>query len=153
VLKYITESELSFEAISAVEGYLNFWTDAVKPTLMLLRGLIAGGVLAFTFGQKRWRVNYGLTPTRRPETRLVVPYRAKDSPALRSEFSHPDVVIILTYLSYYYGGLEDQDLFTAFEHLIKSDQADNEYEEWVRDAPDLSPSFRTLTGINLKDRY
>lgn len=153
VLMYITESELSPEAISAVEGHLNFWTDAVKPSLMLLRGLIAGGVLAFAFGQKRWRVNYGLTPTRRPETRLAVPYRAKDSPALRSEFSHPDVVIVLTCLSYYYGGLEDQGLFTAFEHLMKSDQADNEYEEWVRDAPDLSPSFRTLTGINLKDRY
>jgi hypothetical protein len=153
VLKYITEPELSPEAISAVEGHLNFWTDAIKQPLLLLRGLIAGGVLAFAFGQKRWRVNYGLTPTRRPETSLAVPYRAKDSPALRSEFSHPDVVIVLTCLSYYYGGLEDKDLFTAFEHLIKSDQADNEYEEWVRDAPDLPASFRSLVGINLKDRY
>jgi hypothetical protein len=153
VFKYITEPELSPEEISAVEGRETFWTDAIKQPLLLLRGLIAGGALAFAFGQKRWRVNYGLTPTRRPETRLAVPYRAKDSPALRSEFSHPDVVIVLTCLSYYYGGLDDDDLFTAFEHLTKSDQADNEYEEWARDAPDLPVSFRSMIGINLKDRY
>ncbi|KAJ9131694.1 Phosphate system positive regulatory protein PHO81 [Coniochaeta hoffmannii] len=153
VFKYITEPELSPEDVSFVEGSIKFWTDAIKQPLLLLRGLIAGGVLAFALGQKRWRVNYGLTPTRRPETRLAVPYRAKDSPALRSEFSHPDVVIVLTCLSYYYGGLGDEDLFTAFEHLIKSDQADTEYDEWVRDAPKLPLSFRSLSGINLKDRY
>ncbi|OIW23551.1 hypothetical protein CONLIGDRAFT_693443 [Coniochaeta ligniaria NRRL 30616] len=151
VLKYITEPELSPEDISAVEGCDTFWTETVKQPLLLVRGLLAGGVLAFAFGQKRWRVNYGLTPTRRPETRLAVPYRAKDSPALRSEFSHPDVVIVLTCLSYYYGGLDDKDLFTAFEHLIKLDQADNEYDEWVRDAPALPICFRSLLGINLKD--
>lgn len=153
VFKYMTEPELSPEDVAAVEGHASLWTDAIKEPLLLLRGLIAGGVLGFAFGQKRWRVNYGLTPTRRPETRLAVPYRAKDSPALRSEFSHPDVVIVLTCLSYYYGGLGDKDLFTAFEHLIKSDQADKEYEEWVRDAPGLPASFRTIIGINLKDRY
>ncbi|KAB5525653.1 hypothetical protein GE09DRAFT_1257349 [Coniochaeta sp. 2T2.1] len=153
VFAYITKPELTTDEVSAVEGVPSFWTDATTQPLLLLRGLIAGGVLAFAFSQKRWRVNYGLTPTRRPETRLAVPYRAKDSPALRSEFSHPDVVIVLTCLSYYYGGLDDKDLFTAFEHVIKSDQADNEYEEWVRDAPTLPVSFRSLVGINLKDRY
>ncbi|KAB5554451.1 hypothetical protein GE09DRAFT_1173514 [Coniochaeta sp. 2T2.1] len=153
VLAYITKPDLTVDEVSAVEGRPSFWTDAIKQPLLLLRGLIAGGVLAFAFSQKRWRVNYGLTPTRRPETRLAVPYRAKDSPAARSEFSHPDVVIVLTCLSYYCGGLKDKDLFTAFEHVIKSDQADNEYEEWVRDAPTLPVSFRNLVGINLKDRY
>lgn len=97
-------------------------------------------------------MQYGLDPSRQPRTKLAVPYRAKDSPTLRSEFRHPDVVILLTCLSHYYGGIEDDDLFLAFEHLLKSDQADIEYQEWVQDAP-LLLAFRQLSGINLKDRH
>ncbi|CZR56907.1 uncharacterized protein PAC_06796 [Phialocephala subalpina] len=89
-----------------------------------------GGVLAFALGQKRWRVNYGLDVFRKPTTRLAVPYRAKDNPTARSEFSHPDVVIVLTSLTYYYGELRDDDIFIAFYHLVKSDQADIEYQAW-----------------------
>jgi hypothetical protein len=40
-------------------------------------------------------------------TMLSVPYRAKDSPAARAKFSHPDATVVLTYLSYYYSGLSD----------------------------------------------
>ncbi|EER36939.1 conserved hypothetical protein [Histoplasma capsulatum H143] len=154
VFKYITEPELTQDEVCQVEnqGSGGFWTDATRNTLLLLRGLIAGGVLRFALGQKRWRVNYGLDATRQPPTKLAVPYRAKDNPTPRSEFSHPDVVIILTSLSYYYGGLEDADLFATFSHLLKSDQADIEYQVWMRDAPHLPPDFRCLTGINLKDR-
>jgi hypothetical protein len=83
---------------------------------------------------------------------LAVPYRAKDSPALRAEFSHPDVVIVLTSLSYYYGGLTNDELFLAFGHLLKSDQADDEYQEWVKDALKLPTAFQDFSGINLKDK-
>lgn len=62
------------------------------------------------------------------------------------------MVIILISLSYYYGGLTDDDLFLGFSHLIKSDQADIEYQTWVKDAPNLPPTFRNLVGVNLKDR-
>ncbi len=154
VFRYITEPNLTADEIARVEnqGLGGFWADTTSNTLLLLRGLIAGGVLAFTFGQKRWRVNYGLDATRQPRTKLAVPYRAKDNPTPRSEFSHPDVVIVLTSLSYYYGGLKNDDLFLAFGHLLKSDQADIEYQAWVKDAPNLPPAFHYLVGINLKDR-
>ncbi len=85
-----------------------FSTPTTKSALLLLRGLLAKGVLLFALGQKRYRVNYGLAPNRRPPTMLAVPYRAKDMPSARSEFSHPDVVIVLTCLSYYYGGLSHE---------------------------------------------
>ncbi|KAF8851671.1 hypothetical protein BDZ45DRAFT_140606 [Acephala macrosclerotiorum] len=151
---YLTESTLTSDEISKVEdrGPGGFWSDSTRNTLLLLRGLLAGGVLAFAFGQKRWRVNYGLDVLRKPPTRLAVPYRAKDNPTARSEFSHPDVVIVLTSLTYYYGGLRDEDMFLAFHHLAKSDQADIEYQAWVRDAPDLPLAFHHLLGINLKDK-
>ncbi|PON24166.1 hypothetical protein TGAM01_v206854 [Trichoderma gamsii] len=152
VLKYISTAFLSSEQITAVEQ-CSFYTELTKGPLLLLRGLIAEGILGFVFEQKRWRVNYGLAPTRQPATRLAVPYRAKDSPTPRSEFSHVDVVIVLTCLSYYYGGLSDDDLFLCFEHLMKLDQAESEYSEWIQFAPSLPESFHRLVGVNIKDRY
>ena len=116
VFRYITERNLTPEEIVQVEDQSEgaFWGEHTRSTLLLLRGLFAGGVLAFVFGQKRWRVNYGVDSSRVPPTKLAVPYRAKDSPAPRSEFSHPDVVIVLTSLSYYYSGLNDEELFLAW---------------------------------------
>ncbi|KAI2627868.1 hypothetical protein GGR54DRAFT_590862 [Hypoxylon sp. NC1633] len=153
VHRYISQPEPAAADIERVEDPSSggFWTG-VSQTLLLLRGLVAGGILTFALGLKRWRVDYGLAPNRLPGTKLAVPYRAKDNPSPRSEFSHPDVVIILTSLSYYYGGLDDEDLLRTFDHLVRSDQADQEYQVWVRDAGDLPPAFKQLAGVNLKDR-
>ncbi|KAF2622185.1 hypothetical protein BU25DRAFT_403259 [Macroventuria anomochaeta] len=152
IMQYISTADLIAKQIHAVEQS-RFWTVATKEPLLLMRGLIAGGVLRFSLTQKRWRVNYGLDPTRIPSTQLAVPYKAKDSPSPRSEFSHPDVVILLTLLSYYYGGLQDDDLFDSFVHLLKSDQATIHYDEWVRTAaPELPAAFRQLSGVSIKDR-
>ncbi|KAF3771137.1 hypothetical protein M406DRAFT_225273, partial [Cryphonectria parasitica EP155] len=150
VLRYITQKDLSLTDKKYVEDSA-FWTDTTKSYILLLRGLFAKGILAFIFGQKRWRVNYGLDKTRRPSTRLAVPYRAKDSPSPRSEFSHPDVTIGLTSLCYYYQGLDDKDLFQTFSHLLESDQATQEFGSWLKDSHGLAHGFRQLMGINLKD--
>ncbi|KUL81399.1 hypothetical protein ZTR_10665 [Talaromyces verruculosus] len=154
ILKYIFNPNLSVQEIDEVEndGPWSFWTESTKDALLLLRGLLAGGVLAFCFAQKRWRVNYGSDRIRQPASRLSVPYRAKDNPAPRSEFSHPEVVIVLTCLNYYYGGLNDEEVLLAFEHLVKSDQREIDFQIWVNDAPTLSQAYRQLGGINLQDR-
>ncbi|KGO74157.1 Protein of unknown function DUF3638 [Penicillium italicum] len=153
VLKYVTKRDLTPDEIAAVEdrGNHSFWTDDTMNPLLLLRGLLAGGVLSFCFS-KRWRVNYGPHRSRSPATKLCVPYRAKDNPSARSEFSHPDVIIILTSLHHYYAGLEDDDLVLAFKHLLDSDNATLEYQAWVQNAPALSPYFRQLICVNLEDR-
>lgn len=150
IFTYIFEDDLSEDQIHVVERS-PFFTNTTKDPLLLLRGLIAGRVLLFALKQKRWRVNYGLDTNRTPSTKLAVPYRAKDSPSPRSEFSHPDVVILLACLSHYYEGLSDEDLFTSLSHLIKADQSEIEYHEWVLDAPDLPEAFQSLGGINMKD--
>lgn len=121
--------------------------DSLVMALLLLRGLFSGGILNFALAQKRWRVNYGLDLSR---TRLAVPYNAKDSPTARSEFSHPDTAIVLTCLSYYYGGLSDEQLFSCFEELLQADHAQEEYNEWVRHV-DLPASFKHLSGVNLSN--
>ncbi|RDA92364.1 hypothetical protein CP533_4405 [Ophiocordyceps camponoti-saundersi (nom. inval.)] len=151
VQKYITKLLLSSEEIRAVEKS-NFWDDTTMKTVLLLRGLFACGILAFALGQKRWRVNYGIDDTRERKTRLAVPFRAKDSPTPRSEFSHPDVVIVLTCLSYYYGGLQEEDLFSILEQLVRSDNPEVEYQDWVKTAPDMPQAYRQLKGVNLRDR-
>ncbi|KAI0477366.1 hypothetical protein GGR56DRAFT_636982 [Xylariaceae sp. FL0804] len=148
LLRYITQTNVPEEFDALIQRH---FSDSSRLSILLLRGLFAGGVLAFALGQKRWRVNYGLA-TRTPPTMLAVPYRAKDSPAPRSEFSHPDVVIVLTCLSYYYGGLSTEDMFTTVEQLQLSDQSNEIFSEWVRASPSLPDAFRQLSGINLKDK-
>ncbi|CAG7558102.1 unnamed protein product [Fusarium equiseti] len=148
---YITEWELTQTDVEVVESSPFFGGASVDRTL-LLRGLFAGGILAFALGQKRWRVNYGVDLQRQSGTKLAVPFRAKDSPTPRSEFSHPDVVITLTCLSYYYSGLDAESPLSAFRLLIKSDNARTEYHEWTRTAPTLPSALKTLEGVNLKDR-
>ncbi|KAL3483630.1 hypothetical protein BJX62DRAFT_249297 [Aspergillus germanicus] len=151
VRRYITHWELSLEEVQAVEQS-RFWNGKIINNALLLRGLLAGGVLAFALGRKRWRVNYGLDLNREKKTKLAIPYKAKDNPTPRSEFSHPDIVIVLTCLSYYYGGLGDQALFDSLELLVRSDNADSEYQSWVKSCPTLPDAFKHLQGINTKDR-
>lgn len=152
--RYILDSSLDPEQNAAVEtptsGFLG--KTMTKNALLLLRGLLTKGVIFFALGQKRFRVNYGLAPDRLPPTMLAVPYRAKDSPAPRSEFSHPDVIIVLTCLSYYYRGLTNDELRTSLENLSTSDQAEQEYGRWAAASPQLPPSLRHFSAINLKDR-
>ncbi|KAK4449026.1 hypothetical protein QBC34DRAFT_351713 [Podospora aff. communis PSN243] len=154
VHKYISASQVVPEDLALVEDVSTglFSSRTAKDAVLLLRGLLANGVLLFALGQKRYRVNYGLAPARRPQTMLAVPYRAKDMPSPRSEFSHPDVVIVLTCLSYYYGGLSDEQLYTCFELLHDSDQAEQEYGRWAAKAPGLPPSFQHFSAINIEDK-
>ncbi|KAI4225246.1 MAG: hypothetical protein L6R40_008378, partial [Gallowayella cf. fulva] len=147
LFRFLTDIDMDENSTKPLQNHV-LAVESMRRSLLLLRGLIAGGVLAFALQQKRWRVNYGLDLSR---TMLAVPYRAKDNPATRAEFSHPDAAIVLTCLSYYYGGLSDEQLYIAFEKLVLSDQAQEEYERWVQDAPELPSAFRQLTGINLSD--
>ncbi|KAH4108552.1 hypothetical protein HBI25_111470 [Parastagonospora nodorum] len=153
VLSYITDPDVSPEYIAIVEGGI-FWVDSVKETTLIVRGLIAMGMISSILESKRWRVNFGLDPSRTPPTQLAVPFRFKDGPALRSDFSHPDILILLTLLSYYYSGLSDEQMFDAFDHLLKSGQATIQYNAWVKSAsPALPEAFRQLSGVAIKDKF
>jgi hypothetical protein len=149
---YILQPTLTPDQVQAVETS-RIWTDSTKHAILLVRGIIACGILRFALSSKRWRVNYGLDLERTPRTLLAVPYRSKDGPNPRAEYSHPDVLIILTLLSHYYGGLDNEHMFHTFKHLSSSDQSAVQFSEWVGTAAsDLPAAFRTLSGINLRDR-
>ncbi|KAI5830448.1 hypothetical protein K523DRAFT_239739 [Schizophyllum commune Tattone D] len=141
--QFISTYDVSMDVAQSVKVFIG---DRYN-SLLLLRGLFASGILSLALKEKRWRVDYGLD---RGRTRLAVPYRAKDSPALRAEFGQPDVALVLTSLAYYYGGLTNQDLDVAFERLQMSDDPAVRYEDWTRDLP-LPQRLRTLRGVNLED--
>ncbi|KAI0275472.1 hypothetical protein BC834DRAFT_853041 [Gloeopeniophorella convolvens] len=118
--------------------------------LLLLRGLLmdGDGILGYALKERRWRVDFGLDPTR---TLLAVPYRAKDVPSIRAEFGHPDVAIALTCLSYYYGGLTKSQVLQCFDFLFKLDNPELEYESWVHTEEDVPEGLHQLSGVNTKD--
>ncbi|KKA26292.1 hypothetical protein TD95_001760 [Thielaviopsis punctulata] len=153
IKRYILELDVPRSVSEAVEKEetTSIWGSANRNTLLLLRGILASGVLNFGLSRKRWRVDYGLDLLRKPETRLAVPYRAKDSPSARAEFSHPDGVMMLTSLSYYYGGLSNSQMLETFNHLLINNQADLEYSLWIRHLPNLPAAFRHLSGVNIRD--
>ena len=99
------------------------------------------------FRDLRWRVDCGLALKC---TMLAVPYRAKDVPAPKAEFGHPDMAILLTCLSYYYGGLTEAQLRVSFELLLKQDDPLLDYLKWVQDCPSVPVSLQNYTGINLR---
>ncbi|KAH9180324.1 hypothetical protein EDB89DRAFT_11871 [Lactarius sanguifluus] len=118
--------------------------------ILLLRGLLVDseGILGYVLKERRWRVDYGLDPSR---TLLAVPYRAKDVPSLKAEFGHPDVAIALTCLSYYYGGLTKQQVLQCFDLLTKLDNPDMEYDQWVEFGEGIPVLMRQVNGVNTKD--
>ena len=147
LFRFLTDLYMSKADIESLQHPV-FAVDLMRRSLLLLKGLIAGGVLAFGLQQKRWRVNYRLDLSR---TMLAVPYHAKNNPAIRTEFSHPNATIVLTCLSYYYSGLSDEQLYTAFKKLLLSNHAQKKYDSWVKDTPELPFAFQQLVGINLSD--
>ncbi|KAF8551736.1 hypothetical protein OG21DRAFT_1498931 [Imleria badia] len=148
------------DTVKKVEEYANgskqshLWSG-----LLLLRGLLTSNILLFALSERRWRVDYG--PVLRPRstryaehsqtpTMLAVPYRAKDVPAPNTQFGHPDLTIILTCLSYYYGGLSKEQLRDSFEILFDEDDPSAEYTLWIEECKSVPDSLQTLSSINLR---
>jgi hypothetical protein len=144
---FITCRDVTSSKAQMVEEYSR--NSTLWGGLLLLRGLLASGILLFSLRERRWRVDYGLCPSR---TMLAVPYGAKDSPAPRAEFGHPDVAVMLTCLSYYYDALTEEQLMTCFQILLKEDNPALEYESWISDlALHAIPSdLQRVNGINIK---
>lgn len=145
ILMFITNKDVSPSTYKIVEDYSRQTT--LWGGILLLRGILATDILLFAFRDQRWRVDYGLAPKC---TMLAVPYRAKDVPAPKAEFGHPEVAILLTCLSCYYGGLTEEQLKVSFEMLLKQDDPSLDYEEWVQDCSSVPSSLRNYTRINLK---
>jgi len=147
IRKYFIFSTIDPQLLHDVRNYCagsSLWNG-----LLLIRGLLAHGILIYTLKNRRWRVDYGLDPSR---TMLAVPYRAKDVPSSRAEFGHPDIAVALTCLSYYYGGLTEKQVALCFRQLLKQDNPALEYETWIKElsSDSLPDNLKHLSGINVE---
>ena len=147
VYDFISLKDILSETTKMVEDYARKQTG--WGALLLLRGLLADNILLFALTERRWRVDYGLDLTR---SMLAVPYRAKDVPSARAEFGHPDLTIVLTCLSYYYGGLSEEQLRISFEILLEQDDPSSDFAIWLEDCASrtLPDRFQDLSNINIR---
>ena len=142
---FISEPRPSAQVLETIESiYLD--KPSVKQILYLLRGLFVHRLLVMVL-KKRWNVQYGLHPVRDP---IAVPYLAKGTPSEQSEWGHPDVMIIMTCLSFYYQGLTVTQLRQALEHIIKSDDPAQAYDR-IASSSTLPDSLREWNAINVDD--
>ena len=54
--------------------------------------------------------------------RVGVPYEAADVPSKRSEFSHPDLSIIVSYISYFTKGITYDQFVESIEQLLSESE-------------------------------
>ncbi|CAI5746922.1 unnamed protein product [Peronospora destructor] len=99
--------------------------------LLALRELVAFGVFEHCMG-KRYHVDFGLPVFGARQKKIAIPFRAADVPSERSEFSHPDVCIVLTLLGYYHSGLTNEEVRSTFRMLLRLDisEQNQQYKRW-----------------------
>ena len=119
--------------------------------LMCLRGLFAHELLAHCL-TKRHRVEYGVAYEKR-KINLAVPFKAADVPTERSEFSHPDVMVLHTMLAHYYDGLNTTQVGEAVGKLLElSDGAQNYYyKSWFASVASQPSDFSSIDCVRKLD--
>ena len=120
---------------------------AAKQNIYLLRGLLVHRILLLAL-KKRWNVQYGLHPHRDP---IAVPFHAKGVPSKQAEWGHPDVAILFTCLSFYFGGLAPGQLRQSLQHVVNSDDPSSEYDRWINTTKTLPGPLREWNIINVDD--
>jgi len=75
VLRFITKYHVDDQTCAEVKDF--YGRSCLWKGLLLLRGLLAHGILIYVLRRQRWRVDYGLDLKR---SLLAVPYRAKVFP-------------------------------------------------------------------------
>ncbi len=124
----------------------HFQNSAQLTTPFLLRGFIANGILQLAL-QKRRIVQYGL----RSNCLSAVPYRAKSIPAPTAEFAQPELMILLTALSYYLGGVSKGDFHSSVMLLMKATEPEHEFAKWIEGST-LPSTLRSVNAVNLDDQ-
>ncbi|CAF1602061.1 unnamed protein product, partial [Adineta ricciae] len=125
ILSFVTDANVSIETVKD-----KFPADDIR-SFLVIRGLLSSEVLLVAL-KKRYRVHFGANQKANYNRLMAVPYRAKDVVADRTEFGHPDLAIVLTYLSYYYSGLNDGQLTRVFDRLTtEENNPEAIYDEWI----------------------
>lgn len=125
-------------------------------SVLAVRGCIAYGVL-FHALSARHRVNYGLNE--KSGRLIAVPFAATDTPKGNSEFSHPDMAIAYTVLSYFHTGLTMDQFECALRLLLEQGPTARQmiYQDWISDVRlglehEVLVSFDDVSKIDLSNK-
>ncbi|KAK6519193.1 hypothetical protein TWF281_003882 [Arthrobotrys megalospora] len=146
VKEFISEAKIDVNLPGEIRSLFSD-KAAVLKTIYLLRGLFVHRILLLAL-KKRWNVQYGLHPTRDP---VAVPYHAKGVPSEQAEWGHPDVAILFTCLSFYYHGLNMDQLGQSLRYVLQSDDPASEYDRWTHSSESLPGSLKEWNSINVDD--
>ncbi|KAF3180505.1 hypothetical protein EYR41_007849 [Orbilia oligospora] len=144
ISKFVTDKEFPEEDIAELKQTLR--GGHMFAAALLFRGLFAYDIMRFCLQEKRWRVDYGADFDR---TLLAVPFKAKDTPSIASDFAHPEVLLCLTCLSWYNYGLNWGEIKDCIEAVSSVDNPEDEYSRWIEDNKDLPGHLKSLQGVNL----
>jgi hypothetical protein len=148
VRKFISDPTVSKEDTTEITGIFCEDPDAGK-RLLLLRGLIVQRILLLAL-KKRFNVQYGLD-TRRTAP-LAVPFISKGTPTELSEWGHPDVAILLTILTFYYSGLNFEQVRMSLINISKTDDPVRVYDSFIQ-STEIPESLREYENINEDDSF
>ncbi|EXJ92093.1 hypothetical protein A1O3_00643 [Capronia epimyces CBS 606.96] len=143
---FIHDVEVDSATFELISNHFN--ESAQFDLLYVVRGLISQQILTHAL-RKRWLVNYGLDRSR---CSSAVPYRAKSIPSPSAEFAQPETLILLTALSFYYTGIQREDLRRCILILLKSPDPGEDYLKWVANST-LPAKYRSASSLNLDDAY
>lgn len=145
IKQFISEPKVSSQVLEKVKQ-LYPEKPAIRQAIYLLRGLFVHRILLMVL-KKRWNVQYGLHPDRDP---IAVPFMAKGTPSEQAEWGHPDVMVTMTCLAFYYEGLSVAQLRQTLEHVLKSDDPTQAYDRFSQQSK-LPDSLRDWNAINVDD--
>ncbi|XP_018895940.2 uncharacterized protein [Bemisia tabaci] len=127
----------------------------LKDKLLIAKGWLSHGILFHVFNSK-YRVQFGLHLNSEGEAikRIAIPFLGKDTPSPRSEFSHPDVMLGFTIISYLYKGLSQKELKETLLNLKGSFSApvgDMTLSSWTQAGEDwISTQVDEFPPLQLK---
>uniref|UniRef100_A0A0G4FEA7 ubiquitinyl hydrolase 1 n=1 Tax=Chromera velia CCMP2878 TaxID=1169474 RepID=A0A0G4FEA7_9ALVE len=121
-LAFLSEAEATVDSLSpVVSKHLDEFGK--RNAVLALRGFLVFDPLWHALS-RRPSVDFGLrtadtTATGCHKTRMAVPYRGADTPALRAEFKNPDSAISFTLLAYYNDGLTETQVKETFVVFLR----------------------------------
>lgn len=122
----------------------------LKTIVLTARAWFAHHLLDHVFS-KRYRVNYGLDaePGELPTNLIAIRFDASGHPLPTLEFSHPDIMIAFTTLSYYYQGLHPERVKQTLL-LLKEQETRNEIlSRWLSVHTPESEKFESFDSFDL----
>ena len=139
IVQFMTDPTTSLDEFERqIKVLPTYWIDQFTDTkcnqLLALRGLLAYGILEHGL-TRRHRVDFVINRSTKngdQKSPVAIPFRACDTPAERSEYAHPDILILFTQLADYDDGLSEKEFKDAVHALLQTGPTaqEAEYQSW-----------------------